>query len=39
MSGYFGTAYGLPLKEWKLGREALALVECDKIDEGESEGK
>lgn len=37
MSGYFGTAYGITPKVWKLGREALALIECDKIDEQERE--
>ena len=39
MSGYFGTAYGITPKVWKLGREALALIECDKIDEQESESE
>ena len=32
----YGTAYGREPKVWKLGREALALTECDKLDEGES---
>ena len=31
----YGTAYGREPKVWKLGREALALTECDKLDEGE----
>jgi len=31
----YGTAYGREPIVWRLGREALALIECDKIDEGE----
>jgi hypothetical protein len=27
-----GTAYGREPKVWKLGKDALALIECDKID-------
>jgi hypothetical protein len=30
-----GTGYGREPKVWKLGREALALAECDKIDKWE----
>ena len=29
----YGTAYGREPKVWVLGREALALIECDKLDE------
>jgi len=28
----YGTGYGREPKVWKLGKEALALMECDKID-------
>jgi len=28
----YGTAYGREPIVWKLGREALALTECDKLD-------
>jgi hypothetical protein len=28
-----GTAYGREPKVWVLGKEALALIECDKLDE------
>ena len=31
----YGTGYGREPKIWALGREALALIECDKIDERE----
>jgi hypothetical protein len=33
MSNYYGTAYGREPIVWKLGKEALALIECDKLDE------
>jgi hypothetical protein len=33
----YGTAYGREPIVWELGREALALIECDKLDEGEGE--
>jgi hypothetical protein len=36
MSNYYGTAYGREPKVWVLGKEALALIELDKLDEGES---
>jgi hypothetical protein len=29
----YGTAYGREPKVWVLGKEALALIECDKLDE------
>lgn len=29
----YGTAYGREPKVWILGREALALIECDKLDD------
>ena len=31
----YGTGYGREPKVWVLGREALALIECDKLDEKE----
>ena len=36
MSNY-GTAYGREPKVWVLGKEALALIECDRLDERESQ--
>ena len=36
---YFGTAYGKPIKVEVLGKEALALIECDKIDKAERESE
>ena len=36
---YFGTAYGKPVKVEVLGKEALALIECDKIDKAERESE
>jgi hypothetical protein len=36
MSNYYGTAYGREPKVGVLGKEALALIELDKLDEGES---
>lgn len=33
----YGTAYGREPKVWVLGREALALMECDEIDRKERE--
>jgi hypothetical protein len=32
----YGTGYGREPKVWVLGREALALIECNKLDEGEN---
>ena len=34
----YGTAYGREPKVWVLGREAQALIKCDKLDEREGEG-
>lgn len=34
----FGTAYGREPKVLVLGREALALMECEKLDRGECAG-
>lgn len=35
----YGTAYGREPIVWKLGKEALALIECDKLDADKREGK
>lgn len=35
----YGTGYGREPRVWVLGREALALIECNKIDELEGEGE
>jgi hypothetical protein len=33
----YGTAYGREPKVWVLGKEALALIECDKLDKRKEE--
>lgn len=35
---YYGTLYEFKPKVWVLGKEALALIECDKIDREEVMG-
>jgi hypothetical protein len=35
----YGTAYGRKPIVWRLGREALALIECDKLDAEEEANK